>query len=147
MIAFLEERFGIAADTFDDYLLFRRKKSWWLLRRSAHLEQAAKLKIQWAGIKAFHRVGAFIKPTTRMVQCFGHLASRCVVDVSMGELEKLTSGESLPTEQPFDDGYVVVRLDGKVVVGVGLLVKGRLTSQIPKKELRIAMFNERQNNR
>ena len=76
-----------------------------------------------------------------MVQCFGHLASRCVVDVSRRELEKLISGERLRKEMPFDDGYVILRLDGVAVVGVGLWVKGRLISQIPKKELREAMFS------
>ena len=101
--------------------------------------------MQWAGIKAFHRVGAFIKPTTRIVQCFGHLASRCVVDVSRGELEKLISGDALHREMPFEDGYVILRLDGIAVVGVGLWVKGRLISQIPKKELREAMFVNNKN--
>ena len=133
-------RFGIPPDVFNDYLLFHRKKGWWLLRSSAYIAQAAKLKVEWAGIKAFHRVGKFIKPTTRVVQCFGHLASRCVVDVSRTELEKLISGEALRKEVPFEDGYVILRLDGTYVIGIGLWIRGQLISQIPKKELPEAMF-------
>ncbi len=99
--------------------------------------------MQGAGIKAFHRVGTFIKPTTRLAQCFGHLASRCVIDVSRAELKKLVLGDRLHREMPFGDGYVLLRLDGMAVVGVGLWVKGHLISQIPKKEVREAMFSKR----
>jgi len=136
----IEERFGIPLEVFDDYLLFRRKKAWWLMRRSPQLADAARLKVEYVGIKAFHRVGKYIKPTTRMVQYFGPMATKAIVSVLPGEFVRLAKGERLEKNLQMDDGYVIVRLGQEVVLGVGLWYKGKLISQIPKKELRHQMY-------
>jgi len=136
----MEQRFGLSRRCFDDHVLFKRNKSWWLLRKSPHIPEAAKLKVEAVGIRAFHKVGRFIKPTTRMVQCFGHLATRGIVRVNWAQLGRLASGEKLTIDLPLEDGYVILSLQEGPIVGVGFWAKGRLRSQIPKKELRKEIF-------
>ena len=104
------------------------------------MAEAAKLKVEYVGIKAFHRVGKYIKPTTRMVQCFGPMATKGVVNVSPSEFVRLARGEKLEKNLQMDEGYVIVRLAKEIVLGVGLWYKGKLVSQIPKKDLRFQML-------
>ena len=139
---YLEQRFGIPSATFDDYVLFKRKKGWWLMRKSSHLMEAGKLKIGYAGIKAFQKVGKYLKPTTRLIQCFGEQASKGIVELCVKEFASLVSGSGLKKDLALEDGYVILRLGKDVVLGVGLWTKGRLISQIPKRDLRVAMLRE-----
>jgi NOL1/NOP2/fmu family ribosome biogenesis protein len=135
ILAYMEERFGIPGAAFDDYLLFRRKHTWRILRRSAHLETAFGLRVEVVGVKAFHRVRAFIKPTTRLIQAFGRHATRARVALGRAELAALARGEQLPLDTGLDNGYVILTLAGEPL-GTGLLIDGRLRSQIPRSELR-----------
>jgi len=61
-LSFLEERFGIAKEVFDDFLLLKKNKSWWLLRQSEDISQASLLKVSTVGLKAFQVIGQYIKP-------------------------------------------------------------------------------------
>lgn len=140
IFSYMEKRFGISRKCFDEYVLFKRSKSWWLLRESPHISEAAKLKVEVVGIRAFHKVGRFIKPTTRMVQCFGHLATRGIVRINWAQLDRLASGERLAVDIPLEDGYVILSLQEGPIVGVGFWAKGYLSSKIPRKELRKEMF-------
>ncbi|MBN2124180.1 MAG: hypothetical protein JW821_07800 [Deltaproteobacteria bacterium] len=130
---YLESRFGIPETLFEDYLLLARKQAWWLLRDSPALSRAARFKIAVAGLKAFERVGGFVKPSTRMIQVFGHLAARARFDVDEGELQRLIDGEHLPLETGLENGYVILSFKG-MPLGLGLLINGVLRSQLPRKE-------------
>ncbi len=132
----MESRFGIEVSTFDGYLLFKNNKGWSLLKESSCLAELAPLKISRVGLKAFQRVGAFIKPTTRLIQLFGHKACRGIVDVDGEQLSQLLSEEAFPMDLDLDEGYVILRLTGGMILGLGLYVHGRLRSQLPKKEIR-----------
>jgi len=139
LLSSLEDRFGIPEAVFDPYLLFKRKKSWTLLRASVHLSEAAQLKVSRIGLKALERVGRFLKPTTRLVQIFGFAASKATVEIDQEALRRLWEGEEVPVDHNLDNGYVILRLKGDRVLGVGLYIDGRIRSQIPKKDMREIM--------
>lgn len=91
-------------------------------------------------MKAFQRVGAYIKPATRMIQSFGHNASRARVDLNKHEVLRLLAGEPLPTSVDIDEGYVILSLRKNWILGLGLLVNGSIHSQLPRKTLRPHML-------
>jgi len=136
LFSYLEERFGIEESLFDDCLLFRRRKSWSLLRNAPHVSAVAHLKVSKIGIKAFQKVGAFVKPTTRMIQAFGHMATRAKVTMTKTQLDSLVAGDGLPMELPLEKGYVILSLGEDFILGLGFYAQGKVRSQLPKKELR-----------
>jgi len=109
------------------------------LRNSPLVIRASQFKTWRVGLRAFQRVGSFIKPSTRMIQIFGHLASRAIVDINRTELNKLIAGEFLPVKMELENGYVILSLN-KEILGLGLLIDGMVRSQIPKKEVRLSMI-------
>ena len=140
LFSYLEGRFGISESVFDDYLLFKRKKSWLILRDVPHLLNASHLKVLSLGLKAFRKVGAFLKPTTRMIQIFGHAATKAMIKIDKKQLTRLLDGEELQVDLEVDTGYVILVLKKRGVLGLGFYSNGKIRSQIPKKELRIAML-------
>lgn len=140
LFSYLEERFGIPEKLFDDYLFFKKKNSWWLLRRVAHIELASQLKVSKVGIKAFQRVGAFVKPTTRMIQIFGGAANRARLEIDTPQLIKLLAGEALYVDLAVEKGYMILSLGENRILGLGFFINGRVRSQIPRKELRQSML-------
>ncbi len=135
VLGYLEERFGIPCGVFDNFMLLKTSRSWHLLSKSAHVEQAVRLKTVQAGLKAFERVGSFIKPTTRFIQIFGSHATKKVVKIDRLELRRLLSGESIPGDHEWGQGYVILAVDGYGVIGLGLLVGGQVRSQLRAREL------------
>jgi NOL1/NOP2/fmu family ribosome biogenesis protein len=130
----VERRFGISESVFDSYLLFKRKRSWWLLRNTPLLQSASRFKVAGIGLRAFQQVGKYVKPSTRMIQMFGHLATKASVEMDEVQLHKLLGGDSLNVESDMEDGYVILSFEG-CILGLGLLIDGRIHSQIPRKEL------------
>lgn len=135
LLGYLEERFGIACSVFDDFMLLKTSRSWHLLSKSAHFEQAVRLKSVQAGLKAFERVGSFIKPTTRFIQIFGSYATKAVVKIDRLELGSLLGGERISADHGWEQGYVLLALNGYGIIGLGLLVGDRIRSQLRAREL------------
>ncbi len=92
------------------------------------------------GMKTFQKVGQFLKPTTRFIQVFGRLATRAALVISEGQLKDLLEGEGLCLDLDIEQGYVILKLDEKRVLGLGLYVNGTLRSQISLKALKSAMI-------
>ncbi len=130
----MDQRFGMDDSIFNDYLLLKRNKNWWMLRRSGHISHASALKVRIAGLKAFQTVGRYIKPTTRMIQIFGRHAVRGVLGISQNDLKKLAEGEYISSDIEMDNGYIILSFNG-AVLGLGLLIDGRVTSQVPRRDL------------
>jgi NOL1/NOP2/fmu family ribosome biogenesis protein len=130
----MENRFGISEDLFEGYLLFKRQRSWWLLVDSPFLRPASRLKVACAGLRAFQQIGKFVKPSTRLIQVFGPLATKARVEIDEFQLEKLVRGEPLHIQSEFEDGYVILLFSGHVL-GLGLFIEGKILSQIPRKEI------------
>ncbi|MBN1626264.1 MAG: hypothetical protein JW944_07040 [Deltaproteobacteria bacterium] len=134
LLYYLEDRFGIDTAVFDDYLLLKKNKSWWLLRKSDYINQAALLKVWMTGLKAFQDVGRFIKPTTRMIQVFGHYAIRCVLQIYEDDIKKLSEGKHISSDKEMDNGYIILSFRG-AILGLGLYIDGMVTSQMPRRDL------------
>ena len=135
LLAYMYERFGIPMDVFDAYLMFTKKRSFWLVNKSQLISEISHLKIKRLGIKAFQEVGSFMKPTTRIIQFFGHLATKAVFNIDKEQLKNLLAGEYLPFNDDLENGYVILSLNGQVL-GLGLLINGEVRSQLSSKDVR-----------
>ncbi len=132
LLGYLEERFGIPEFFFRHYLFFKRSKGWRILRASPHLEGGAfGLRVSVVGIPAFHKIGPYIKPSTRFIQVFGSHATRARLELTSDELESPLSGEEIPSTLSVEDGYVILFHRGSPL-GLGLLLNGKVRSQLPK---------------
>jgi NOL1/NOP2/fmu family ribosome biogenesis protein len=131
LFSYLENRFGISETLFNGYLLFKKKKSWWLLKNSPFVTSAARFKVSMVGVRAFQRIGGFVKPTTRLIQIFGPRATRARFEIDEGQLQNLMAGEFLPFDLELENGYVILILKGSTL-GLGLLINGMIRSQIPR---------------
>jgi NOL1/NOP2/fmu family ribosome biogenesis protein len=140
LFSYVENRFGIPQSVFGGYLLFKRHNNWWLLKNASPIMAASQLKVTKFGIRAFRRVGRFIKPTTKMIQIFGEMATKARREVGMDELLKLQTGEKLTMPGDLENGYVILKLQNGSVLGLGLLIDGKIRSQLPNKELRLTML-------
>lgn len=141
IFSYIEDRFGIPEALFDDYLLFSTKRSWFLMKRSLHIETASHLKVSKIGLRAFQRVGSFVKPTTRFIQTFGRFASKATIQINMTQLETLLEGGEIPVDLKLDNGYVILSTEEDRVLGLGFLINRKIRSQLPKKEIRSVMLN------
>ena len=56
------------------------------------------------------------------------------IDLEELELQRLLGGEQLSSDLKIENGYVILSVKGRIL-GLGLLVEGRILSQIPRKEL------------
>jgi len=88
------------------------------------------------GLKAFQTVGKYIKPTTRMIQVFGHYATRSVLAISADDINRLSEGMQISSDMEVDNGYIILSFKG-AALGLGLFIYGRITSQIPRRDLRL----------
>ena len=109
-------------------------------KKSPQLIPAAQLKVSKVGLKAFQKVGAFVKPTTRMIQTFGHTATKARLEIDQRQLERFLGGEDLPIALDLEKGYVILSLGEDMILGAGFYGEGKIWSQIPRKELRKAML-------
>jgi len=122
--------------------LFRSKKSWFLIANTAYIFSVSQLKVSQAGLRAFQRVGDFLKPTTRFIQTFGRLATRAKVHIDMPQLQALLEGKKIHVDISLDNGYVILAIGEDRVLGLGLYINHMVSSQLPRKEIRDAMLSD-----
>ncbi len=111
------------------------------MRNSPQVLPTAQLKVSKVGLKAFQEVGAFVKPTTRMIQAFGYSATRATLEVDEEQLKRFLENEDLPMDLDLEKGYVILSLGKNMILGLGFYGHGKVKSQIPRKEIRKAMFD------
>jgi NOL1/NOP2/fmu family ribosome biogenesis protein len=126
--------------------MFKRRQSWMIFKNGPHIRLASQLKLSKLGMRAFHRVSDFIKPTTRMIQHFGYESTKARFAINKGQLLKLIEGGSIPADLDLDDGYVILDLENRWILGLGLIINGRVRSQLPRKEIRAIMVKENPSN-
>jgi NOL1/NOP2/fmu family ribosome biogenesis protein len=131
IFTYLEERFGIQADLFDNFLLYGKKDIWYLLKKSIWLEQAAGFKAVSVGLKSFRRIGEYIKPTSRFMQMFGLNAQKSRYELSDQELQRIMADEPIDVEWPIDPGYVILAHQSRII-GLGFLNQNRIQPQLPR---------------
>ncbi len=139
---YIQERFGIPSAVLEEYHLFERKKGWFILKKSEQVEKVAHLKVSKVGLRAFRKVGHFIKPTTRFIQAFGAFASKAVFHVDMPQLRELVLKGEISVDLPLEKGYVILTLGDDKILGLGFYIRGTLRSQLPKNQIRESMFEE-----
>ncbi len=100
----------------------------------------ARLKVTKVGLKAFRQVGSFVKPTTHLIQIFGHAATKSRFRITKDALLKLHSGRDLHVPDDMEKGYVILELEQGQILGLGFVNKGSLRSQIPRKEIKKLML-------
>ena len=110
------------------------------MKRSRHIETASRLKMSKVGLRAFRKIGDFVKPTTRFIQTFGRFASKATLQIDMAQLQTLLEGGEIPVDLKIDNGYVVLAIGANRVLGLGFLINGKIRSQLPRKEIRSAML-------
>lgn len=126
----MEERFGIPQSVFADYLLFKTSRSWALLRNDSHLMAASRLKVWKTGLKAFRKIGQYVKPTSRMVQIFGHLATRGKVVITEAEFALLRRGRKISPAGVIQPGYVLLSLGEAKIIGLGFMEASGLVKAV-----------------
>ena len=131
LLGYLDERFGISPEVFDTFFWLKREKTWWVVRASPILEKAAALSVSLVGLRAFTKIGGFIKPTTRMIQVFGKSATKSLFEVGKEDLRRLLAGEPLAVDAGQENGYVILSHGGDIL-GLGLLLNDLLHSQLPR---------------
>ena len=111
------------------------------MKRSLQIEKASHLKVAKVGLRAFQRVGGFVKPTTRFIQTFGRFAGKAKLQINMVQLQTLLEGGEIPVDLKLNNGYVILSTEEDRVLGLGFLINGKIRSQLPGKEIRSAMLN------
>jgi NOL1/NOP2/fmu family ribosome biogenesis protein len=74
-----------------------------------------------------------------MIQIFGHRATKARVEINEEQLSMLLSGEKLSVDLAMDRGYVILTFKSRIL-GLGFFLKGKIRSEISRKELRRAML-------
>lgn len=137
ILGYLEERFGLQRKLFAGHLFFKKGRTYWLIRSSAHLSAAFGYQAQSVGMPFMKLVRGRFKPTTRGLQIFGPGATKSTAELSGDALKRFIAGEAISAPEGLTPGYVVVRAGG-MVLGCGMVIKGKkgqepqLISQVPK---------------
>jgi hypothetical protein len=135
------ERFGIPSEVLDEYYLFEGKKGWFILKKSEQVKNGTRLKVSKVGLRAFRKVGQFIKPTTRFIQAFGRYATKAIFRMDMPQLKPLITAGEIPVDLGLEKGYVVLSLEDNVILGLGFYIHGSLRSQLPRNQIRESMLS------
>ena len=116
------------------------------MKRSLQIETASHLKVSKVGLRAFKKIGNFVKPTTRFIQTFGRFATEAKLQINMRQFQTLFEGGEIPVDLKLDNGYVILTVEEDRVIGLGLCINSKIRSQLPRKEIRSAMLNIASNN-
>jgi len=128
--AYLEEAFGIPAETWADHVFLSRGEYVHVLARSA---AGACDAFQWvaAGLRILKVAGGGrFKPTSGGVQAFGRWATKRVRDLTDPDLRALLAGQTI-ADAGREDGPVILRWRG-IPLGMGFVRGDRLVSQLPR---------------
>jgi len=116
-----------------------------ILPQDIEIFYAKGVRISALGLKKSHLNGelgyaacdAGFNPTNALIQNFGHLAKKNVIDLEPKEALDFASGMNLPAEIGNKDKYVILRYNG-YSVGLGFYnkTKKRIINKIPEKRRR-----------
>lgn len=129
-VAYLEEAFGIPAETWAEHVFLLRGEYVHVLTRSA---AGACDAFQWvaAGLRILKVAGGGkLKPTSSGVQAFGRWATRRVRDLTDRDLRALLAGQTI-SDAGSEDGPVILRWQG-IPLGMGFVRGDRLVSQLSR---------------
>ena len=104
------------------------------------MKNGTRLKVSKVGLRAFRKVGHFIKPTTRFIQAFGRYATKAIFRMDMRQLKTLITTGEIPVDLELEKGYVILSLEDNVILGLGFYIHGTLRSQLPGNQIRESML-------
>lgn len=130
-LAALAERFGIDPGYFTPYRLYLRKNQMWCCTPEAG--KASFPRIQRRGLRLARVFENAVRPTTNAIQLFGHLVKRSRLELTEAEQRRFIAGKTQEVEVPEEvtEGFVVAFYEGRAL-GIGLLKKNKLKSQVPR---------------
>jgi hypothetical protein len=76
------------------------------------------------GLRAFRKVGHFIKPTTRFIQAFGGFASKAVFQWTCHSFRELVLKGEISVDLALEKGYVILTLGDDKILGLGFYIHG-----------------------
>ena len=130
----LKERFGLDPKLFQDYDFFinTKNKIFILNKTSSKLVESYPKRLMNVGI-LFARKDAVIKPTSNMLQIFGHSARKNIIELNRPRARIYIEGFDIDFREEISavDGYVILRY-GNNTLGCGLLKDFALKNVIPK---------------
>ncbi len=126
VLDYLEERFGIPRETYDDYGIYQGQKGRVYLGPKNLIQ---KPEVSSVGM-LMARIDKSIKPTTNFLQLFGDRAERNIIGLSKEQAIAYIKGEDLKAEKG-SDGYVILKY-GSSVLGCGFLKGGSVLNMLPK---------------
>ena len=132
VLAFWEERFGVAPATFAGHTFWEKGsgKLWAFAGEAPDPTAVEALGMVFLRVRQEHW-----KPTTEAAQRFGREATRNAIELDRKRAERFLAGEDQEIEWDGDWGYLIVAHElagGVEPIGVGLYLHGELRSQIPK---------------
>ncbi len=130
VLNYLEERFGIPGEVFDDYEIIDDGDIWLVSKDAAGFEIRT-FRRKGLRLARFFKDGK-IKVTTAALQIIGKYATKNIVYLNESELLMYVRGQdiekSLPNTEP---GQVIVKYKSDCI-GSGLYQNGRIKNQLPK---------------
>jgi NOL1/NOP2/fmu family ribosome biogenesis protein len=116
-----------------------------VLPQDIEIFYAKGVRISALGLKKSHINGelsyaacdAGFNPTNALIQNFGHLAKKNIIDLEPGEAKDFASGKNMPADIGVKDKYIIMRYKG-FIVGLGFYDKARkmIINKIPEKRRR-----------
>ncbi len=141
LLSYLQERFGIAPNIFEEYSIYSDKNGFY--SSTTEVKEFNKLKFEKKGIKSATDYPNLLKLSTSGVQFFGRYATKNSVNLDEADAKKFINGEIFNCSDDstiFSDGPVIVSYRGHPL-GLAIFRNGKLKSQIPR-EKRIAKLIE-----
>ncbi len=131
MLEFLEKRFGMESSAFDGLELMENGKGRVFVMNRPAAVFALGNNVMSASLP-FMRLGGSPKPTSVMLQAFGHLARGNCIELDARKAKEFMEGFDVSVEgHGCSDGYVILRYEGRPL-GCGLLKGNEVKNMLPK---------------
>ncbi len=134
MLKYLEERFGLKKELFEDYVFVKSGRKIWITNRDVVDKNFSGLNVEAVGMLflRWEKKKERIKLTTNGAQMFGMHATKNVVEVSEGKVHDVLCGLNLyDIECDAEDGYVILKYK-EHILGIGLKQGRFIKNLIPK---------------
>ncbi|MBU0533120.1 hypothetical protein KKB44_06525 [Candidatus Micrarchaeota archaeon] len=127
-LTYLQERFGIPANLFDDFEFYGASKGRVYLGPKSAISSPEPVSVGFLAA----RIGNSIKPSTNLIQLFGKYATKNIINLNKENTIKYANGEDVIIDsKEFTDGYVILSYQGSPL-GCGHAKGKTITNLLPK---------------
>jgi NOL1/NOP2/fmu family ribosome biogenesis protein len=132
VLDYLEERFGIDKNIFNDYVFVKKGKKIWITNNDVVSRKYKDIPIESIGMVFIRLQKNGMKITTSTAQIFGKHAKKNVIQLSKTQAHDVLQGFNLQNIQTnAEDGYVIMKYSD-YVLGIGLKRGSFIMNMIPK---------------